>query len=237
MIPAFIINFNRLTLPRAIVDYLTPDTGCQPVIIDNGSTYPPLLDWYAGNPCKVHRLSANHGNCALWSPTCGVDFFADYDMSAGYVVTDPDLDLSRIPKDFLSVLRDGLRRRPGFLKCGFSLEIDDLPDNEIGDEARGWETINWTGLTDGYYQAPIDTTFAFYSGRESHDFDKCLRAPRPYTARHMPWYYTANNLPEDERYYLNSITAHYNHYSIRLRQMLDGPEAGKPLLRTGGAPP
>ena len=38
-----------------------------------------------------------------------------------------------------------------------------------------------------YFDAPIDTTFALYKV-PFHSFN-AIRTNRPYTAKHMPWYY------------------------------------------------
>lgn len=226
MIPVFIVNFNRFLLPKGIVEYLTPDTGCEPIIVDNNSSYPPLLAWYDTKPCKIHRLSSNQGNCVVWGKNNGIDLFKEHDCSRGYIVTDSDLDLSRIPKDFLRVLQAGLDRfGEGATKIGFSLEINDLPNTQIGKEARGWEQMNWEERSPGYCQAPVDTTFALYRWMPhnpclAHDFNKSWRTQRPYTARHMPWYYTKETIPEDELYYLRTISRNFTHYSNLMRQMI-----------------
>jgi hypothetical protein len=230
MIPAFIVNFNRLTAPRAMVEYLHDGTGCEPIILDNGSDYPPLLEWYDTRPCAVIKLGANYGNCALWflpglEPVDGC--LASYDMTKGYILSDPDLDLSGVPKNFLGVLQAGLVQNDSVRKVGLSLEINDLPDTEVGREARGWEQMNWVEVAPGYCKAPVDTTFALYrwitpNWRLAHDFDRSWRTQRPYTARHLPWYYSLETIPEDEVYYLKHVSAHYNHYSVRLRKMLWG---------------
>jgi hypothetical protein len=47
-----------------------------------------------------------------------------------------------------------------------------------------------------------------------------VRTIRPYTAKHLPWYLTKDNIPDDERYYLERSTA-ISAYSERLRQMLN----------------
>jgi hypothetical protein len=171
-------------------------------------------------------LKTNEGNCVVWGKNNGIDLFKEYDCTNGYIVTDSDLDLSRIPKDFLRVLRAGLDRLGDrATKIGFSLEINDLPNTPIGKEARGWEQMNWVERSPGYCQAPVDTTFALYrwlphNPSLAHDFDKSWRAQRPYTARHMPWYYTKETIPEDELYYLRSITRNFTHYSNLMRQMI-----------------
>jgi hypothetical protein len=212
----FIINFNRLTLPKNICEYLSDnDTQCEPIILDNNSDYPPLLEWYEGCPFKVERMHLNYGNCVLY--TSGI--LEKYNIHGGYIYTDPDLDLSGIPKDFLHVLQTGLDRYSWADKCGFSLDINNLPDNELTQDVLKWETGYWSNkLDEMYFKAPIDTTFALFRTR-MHSFE-CLRTDKPYCARHVPWHWTKTNIPDDERYYINSISSDFNHYSNQLKKLI-----------------
>lgn len=197
MIPVFIINHDRLTLPKNMADYLAGCKDVYPIIVDNASTYEPLLEYYKTCPHKVIRLHLNFGNCVMWN----TGILDEMDLHGDYIVTDPDLDLSKIPTDFIDVLREGLRRYPDIDKCGFSLEINDLPENGLKQQVLEWESGQWHNKIDEmYYRAAIDTTFALYRSR-IHSFN-CLRTDRPYTAKHVPWYYTNDNIPADEMYYL-----------------------------------
>lgn len=210
MIPAFIINFNRLGAPRAMVEYLLTVRGVRPIIVDNNSTYPPLLEWYETKPCQLIRMKHNCGNRVVWD-----NVMAREDEE--YIVTDPDLDLSGVPKDFLDVMRRGLDQHPQITRIGLSLEIDDLPDSPTCRDALSQERQMWTPLPSGYLKADFVTTFGLYRGPRLFPG---IRTPRPYTARHLPWYYTKDNLPEDERYYLSSIDQNYNRYSTLLKEEL-----------------
>lgn len=194
-----IINYNRLTLMRNLADWCAAND-LAPIIVDNNSTYQPLLDYYDSCPYQVERMPQNYGHTVLW--TTGL--LRKLVEGGRYIVTDSDLDLSKIPSDFLQVLHKGLDLFPEFPKCGFSLEINDLPDlPEIQESKNKCEVRYWQNpLNDMYFNADIDTTFALY--RENIDF-YCLegiRTNRPYTAIHVPWYYTDFNLlPEDEQNY------------------------------------
>lgn len=208
---AFLIVWNRLDLPRLMADYLAETGDVEPILVDNASDYPPLLDYYEHTPHRVERMRRNWGNCVVW--TSGL--LDTYGLDGNFIVSDPDLDLSGIPKDFLHRLQAGLDRYPWACKCGFGLEISDVPDTEIGTLAKGWERINWTASLDGlYYDAPIDTTFCLCRSR-LHDF-RAVRTGRPYVARHVPWYYPP--IPPDEQYYFQHIRRDFNYYSDRIRQ-------------------
>jgi len=196
----FIINYNRLTLMKNMADYLH-DAGLEVYIIDNNSTYEPLLDYYKTTKYNVIRMNDNYEYKVFWTQ----DIYNKLNMNERYILTDSDLDLSNIPNDFLQILEDGLNKYPQFDKCGFSLKIDDLPDTDIHNEIRDWEHRNWKKqLDEMYYDAEIDTTFALYKVNK-HSYNG-IRTNVPYSAKHIPWYYTNNDdLPEDEKYYFNSI--------------------------------
>ena len=200
---AFIINYNRLTLPRRMADYLSECDGIRPIIIDNGSDYPPLLEYYESTKHEVVKLGANYGCTVVWHPESGVSERFGLRTIGRYIVTDPDLDLSRIPKDFLRLLNGGLDKYKWAAKAGFSLEINDIPEGFLKEEIMKWEADKWISPLDTqFYSAYIDTTFCLCRGFV-HDFP-AVRTNRPYTARHVPWYYTPDNIPDDEKYYLES---------------------------------
>jgi hypothetical protein len=114
------------------------------------------------------------------------------------------LDLTGIPDDFLKVLNEGLNKYPRFSKCGFSLEINDLPSTPEGDLIRTKvEPRYWRKALDPlYYNAPIDTTLALYREGEKTYNHIAIRTNRPYTAKHVPWYYYhLEELSADEQYY------------------------------------
>lgn len=194
---ALIITYNRLFLPVNMANFLS-EHGISPVFVDNNSDYPPLLEYYKITPYQVVLCDKNWGYKVVWEQ----DVLKKLGITGNYIVTDPDLDLTGIPDDFLSVLEEGLRRYPQFDKCGFSLEINDLPPTDFC--PAGYEKQFWQHpLDDRYFAAPIDTTFALYK-KPIHSFN-ALRTNRPYTARHMPWYYfDFDDMPIDEQYYFRT---------------------------------
>jgi len=216
-VKAFIINYNRLDLPRRMADYIADcQNGVEPVFLDNNSDYPPLLEYYETTPHKVVRLSRNWGNCVVWY--CGI--LDEWDLHGDFIVTDPDLEIDHIPKDWLDLFREGMAKFPDRWKVGFGLMRDDLPDTPTGRAAYGWEGMEWSQPVEGgrFYKASIDTTFCLCRTRK-HSFDSVRTGP-PYVARHVPWYYTClDDIPEDELYYLRSITpGKWNYWSGKLRE-------------------
>jgi hypothetical protein len=201
---ALLINYNRLTLPVAMANWLNSH-GVEPIFIDNGSDYPLLIEYYANLcPYKVVHLGANYGHTAVWNPQ--LDLLNKLGIAGRYIVTDPDLDLSGIPDDFIEVLNDGLDRYPQFDKSALSLEINDLPNSEEGNFIRGHEAKYWKSpLDDKYFHADTDTTFALYRAGINRYSYSAIRTNRPYTCKHVPWYYLDFNfLSEEEKYYFNS---------------------------------
>ena len=219
-IPIFIISFNRLTVLKQTIksyhDYIK--TPFEIIIWDTGTTFLKTVDYLKGleqSGIKVYRenkqrYTLKHHLYAKLNPVIKDYFLKSKNKSPFYIVTDPDLDLTGIPDDFLSVLEEGLRRYPQFNKCGFSLEINDLPNQVTID----WESRYWQKPLDSmYFSADIDTTFALY--KVNRITLSGIRTNRPYTAKHVPWYYDLyDKLPEDELYYYHTqsadIRAHSN---------------------------
>jgi hypothetical protein len=171
--------------------------GCEPIFVDNNSDYPPLLEYYEKTQFQVVRMDKNYGHEVVWRQ--GV--IEKLGINENYLVTDPDLDLTGVPDDFVSVLQEGLRRYPNYDKCGLSLEINYLPIPS----ARVWEQQFWEHPLDPmYFHAEIDTTLALYEIAKQVRYPSysAMRTNRPYTARHIPWsYVNAKDLPVDEQYY------------------------------------
>ena len=202
---ALIIVFNRLQLPVKMATFLQ-NRNIEPIFIDNHSDYQPLLEYYLSRcPYQVLRMDRNYGHQVVWLK----GILNRLSITGPYIVTDPDLDLSGIPDDFLSVLEEGLKKYPQFDKCGFSLEINDIKNQGTID----WETSFWKHPLDSmYFAAQIDTTFALY---KTPIFSyNAIRTNRPYTAIHVPWMFSdLSELPEDERYYFNTQGKSYSEHS------------------------
>lgn len=220
-IPIYINNFNWLTWTRELASFFDDVAGVEVIIIDNASTYPPLLEWY-DTQCRyrVVRLEYNHGCHAPWTSGTVLpreehrsQFGSDY-----YIVTDPDLNFTGCPKDVVNVLVEGYERYPEITKVGVSLEIDDLPtDSLIGKPAAEWESQFWQRRRDSqFFDAGVDTTFGLY-GAGVPCVGNCLRSDRPYTVRHEPWYLTSANLTEEHRFYFQN--ASFGHWTAVIQRL------------------
>lgn len=210
-IPVWIINRDRLTTTRNMVEYLHRVPGARPIIFDMESSYPPLLEWYKTFGGHIVR-SENVGPRDTWNHVPDISLGCDY-----YVVTDSDLDLSSVPLDVLDFLRSGLDRYPRIHKCGLSLEINDLPNTEMGRFAFRCEESYWWHRVDGqFFNAGIDTTFAMYRAGSGWAGD-AIRSDRPYTARHVPWY---GVIDAEEQYYKD-------HADLRFASLVCKEKTGK----------
>lgn len=206
-IPIIINNYNRVTTLKILISDLETRGYYNIHIIDNNSSYPPLLEYYDTCNHKVHRLKKNIGFKALWKSGLWYNFIRGY-----YCYTDSDLSLDpACPDDFLEVFYKLLNKYPEVFKVGFSLKIDDLPDHyDRKNEVIDWESRFYKKEKEkNVFIAPIDTTFALYrpfARRGKRDgSDEILRVGQPYQCFHLPWYVNSSAPSKEELYYLNSV--------------------------------
>lgn len=204
-IPIIINNFNRLTTLRQLIESLVERGYDNIHIIDNASTYPPLLEYYKTCPYKVYMLKENLGFKALWKSGLYKKLCKDY-----YVYTDSDVvPIKECPSDFIDHFLSHLKKYPFARKVGFSLMIDDLPEHyELKDKVIDWEKNFYVHpINDELFRAPIDTTFALYRpfvGLSRSRQVEAYRTAHPYQAHHLPWYNDSQHLSDEEQYYINN---------------------------------
>lgn len=217
-IPIIINNYNRLEYLKMLIDSLTSRGYNNIHILDNNSTYPPLLEYYKSCPYSVILLGKNIGYKALWQSGVFDRFKHSY-----YVYTDSDMEIAaECPDNFMQHFLDILKRYPLSQKVGFGLRIDDLPDHFANKTSViKHESQFWTREVESeVYRADIDTTFALYrpycKGVASI-YHEVYRTGKPYLIRHLPWYVDTNNMSEEELYYVNNITQS-THWSIQSKK-------------------
>jgi hypothetical protein len=202
--PIIINNFNRLTTTKKLVEDLYKLGYCNIHILDNNSTYKPLLEWYKTNPCVVKRLKDNLEGLSIYNSQYINEFLQDYKWVC---YTDSDIELNEnTPKDFVEQLI-GFATTYGKLKAGLALRIDDLPETfyahftKVHYENRNWD--NSIKLQDNppIYSAPLDTTFCIIRPDRPFDY-QAIRVAGEFTAYHKPWYFDWANLDKEEQYYL-----------------------------------
>ena len=211
--PIIINSFNRLTYIRRLVDSLRARDYENLYVIDNASTYEPLLDYYRDAQLKVFALDRNVGYLALWTTPVGAEFVGGH-----YVYTDSDIEPApECPDDFIDRFREGLDLHPRTQKVGFGLKIDDLPGHyPLRERVIDHEKRFWTSpVSGGLYRAAIDTTFALYRpGAAGGSWLRSLRTGEPYVARHLPWYEDPEHPSDEELNYLATMKTS-THWSLR----------------------
>lgn len=207
-IPVYIISFNRLSYLKEQIAYFEKKGINNIHIIDNASTYPPLLDYYNTIQHEVIFMKSNEGHKVFWEN----DMFSEFRESF-YIVTDPDIiPVDECPDDFIEVFFKYLKKYPFVRKIGFSLKLDDIPlNNVLADEAISWESKYYDICIEkgNLYFAPIDTTFALYLPDKlvkKQTFYSAFRTAFPYQACHLPWYKDNKNITDEDIFYSQNKT-------------------------------
>lgn len=205
-VPIVINNFNRLTLLQQLIAGLEQRGYHNIWVIDNHSTYPPLLEWMDTHKDLYHfvRLPQNVGHLSLFETGLYKRFYRGY-----YVYTDSDILLpDSVPANFVERLWAVMQRLPAMEKCGCALRINDLPDTFAHKpQAVAWEQQFWQERIadcEEVYRGGVDTTFALYRPMIipylSHSVN--CRVAGELTVTHAPWYINSQNRSEEENYYI-----------------------------------
>lgn len=197
----FIICRDRLECLKKLINRLD-EMGYKTLhIVDNASTYQPLLDYYKTLPYPIHRNTENMGHLVMLNS----DIADPYYPSEFYAYTDCDvIPAPECPDDFMARFKDLLLRHPEYNKVGFGLKTDDIPDHYANkQDVIGWERQYWNSqIEPGAFFAPIDTTFALVRQGKKVGWANALRTGPPYVAQHDTWYQDLSNLSEDNVYYI-----------------------------------
>lgn len=235
-IPIVILNKDRLGPLISLVEALRCRDYTNILIIDNKSSYAPLLNWYKEEECN--------GNIQIFHNTIGATLFDNgtfYRLACElnvepfcsiiqnhYVFTDSDVVPHKdVPYDFIEQMIS-VCDEYAVDKVGLGLRLEDLPISEYTDPIRATEAQYWTNrlFNDTYelYQSVVDTTFAVYAPLAQPKWlGNCIRMGGQFTAHHMPWYYDVNQLPEDEAHYLRNLERNKGPvYSQNLKDDLTG---------------
>jgi hypothetical protein len=189
--PIFVTNFNNLDRGfKRLLTWLRRAGYEHVAVIDNASTWPPLLEFYEHLlEVQVMRLAENLGPYAFWHLGLHTR------QLVPFVVTDPDVvPAVTCPHDLVGRLHEALSTLPSSpVKVGPSLRVDNLPAcYNHREEVLAWEKQFWQRPTeDGRaYEALLDTTFALYRpGSKAWPPEGThYRLAPPYSMEHIPWY-------------------------------------------------
>jgi hypothetical protein len=202
-IPIVINNRNRLTTTKKMVEkLLSINSDEHIIIIDNASTYQPLLNWYEEIKGKVDvRKVSNHGHLALW----GIGLYKE--LGDYFIYTDSDIELNDdFPLDWKQVMLNTLEKY-NYKKVALAICIDDLPDHYryknqvVRNEGRWW--LN--EIENGLFEADTDTTFSLLKNFADNCYESLRIARKDLICRHSAWYLNLENLDEEEKYYLDNL--------------------------------
>lgn len=189
----------------------------QTIVLDTGSTYPPMVEFLNRLPCRLIRfIPKGPPQNAVWEADDAMQAELRRNIAGGegwYVYTDCDC-VPECDPDWLEKFYATAQCHTQYPKLGFGLNINNLPDHySLKGEVIKWESQFWSNpLNSAWYIAPIDTTLALY--RPGAAFvTPSLRSAPPYLARHLPWYYDSSHPTEEWIYYLDHLPANLGHWS------------------------
>lgn len=210
-IPVIIISYNQLFYLKQLIDFLLRRNFENIIILDNLSTYPPLLEYYGEIKEKVHVefLGKNLGHKVFFeNPELIEKFGKGY-----YFLTDPDIvPNENLPENFAQIMLEKLDQHFNKItKVGFALKIDDIPDSfKFKKEVLDWEAGSWKNeIEPDIFNNFVDTTFALYKPNYNLKFNtlsyyKGLRMGGNFTAKHGGWYIDHENLTEETAFYFKT---------------------------------
>lgn len=226
-----IISYNQPTYLKSMVSQVRLFSD-RILVIDNASTFPPLLEYYSvleEEGVEVLRMDSNRGHTVY---LCKKVQERIAELSKGtpsdgwYVLTDPDLILPQIG-DLISTLTQ-IAIEFGSNRVGPALEINhpdirrELLSNHRNPLSR--PMIEWEGFMYLFpisskerpdlpiYKANIDTTFCLINTKLPPTDGNQYRVGGAYTAKHRPWYKNWRDelLPgEYETYRSGNISSNY----------------------------
>lgn len=200
-IPTFIICRDRVEPLKKLVKWCEVEGLRNVIFIDNASTYPPLLRYLSATSYEVIYLNHNVGYLSPWR-TGAVDVYAKHKP---YIVSDADIIPSPKAHGAVKLFCHLLNNYPHYVKAGFGLMIDDIPESyEPKEYVISWEKQFWQKeIEKDVYDADIDTTFAVWRQNTAHTYGPSLRTGGKYVAKHDGWYIDSKNLSKEMRYYRN----------------------------------
>lgn len=207
-VPVYITSFNNIDRGlRQLLEWLRRAGQTSITLLDNQSSWPPLLEFFNSadmDGIQLVHVGANLGHEVFWKLGLHLQ------QTGPFIVTDPDC----VPDDDcpLDLVRKMLEvsERHAPAKVGPALRIDDLPAHYAQrDHMRMCEVDYWLRkYAEGdCWNGAIDTTFSILqphwerwplasSGGVQH-----IRLDFPYVMQHLPWYEDSSNLSAEARYY------------------------------------
>ncbi len=235
-IPVIIINFNQLAYLKELIDALQNYNHERIVIIDNASTYPPLLEYYEqiGKYITIHRLTQNIGHMVFWK---NKKLFKQYGRGY-YVLTDADiLPNKNLPLNYIMSMKKLLDETRNIVKVGFALNIEDIPDHyKLKEKIITLEKKYWEDqIAPDIYRADVDTTFALYKPGLNlgnrfmmRYFYTALRVGGDFTCRHGGWYIDHNRPTPEQSFYMKTANLSSSGNTLAMEHIDDHMKKNQP---------
>ena len=223
-VPLIINSFNICTYVRNMVDKFRGFGFRNIIIIDNGSSYPVLMEYYK---------ELQETGCALvlyYNNNFGPRYFhcsGIYKMLGPipHIYSDPDCGLEFIADNFVTRLLElSVKYKCAKVGCALTLPTLDNAKKDVAsnlEEANSWEKQFWQKpLEDSIYEAIIDTTFHlfnpnYYSGNENF-LGTSIRVAEPgFLCYHLPVFKFDPIKKEELAYYIEQGKA-WTHRTIRI---------------------
>ncbi len=220
VIPIFIITRDRVSCLKQCIEGYKKLGKIEIVIHDNGSTYPPMIEYLSDleqQGIKVYRnVDSNDFKAISNNVSSTIQDWYTTKSSKYYIVTDPDIELESPSPDLLQYYQDALERHPQATCASPMLRIDDIPDHFAFKETmikshmiQFWDKshLTWLFKEVKIQFAAVDTTFAMY--RKSFRFKRLNRGVRihePYMAKHLDWYIDTENITDEQKYYSDNAS-------------------------------
>lgn len=203
-IPIILNNFNRLTTTKKLADDLSKLGYTNIHILDNKSTYPPLLEWYSQCPYTVELLDGNLGQLAVYNS----GYINKFQGWVAY--SDSDIEINpNTPQGFVEHMTQ-VAERHNRIKSGLALKIDDIPNTRYGLYVKWLESRYWKQeLEPDIYSAHVDTTFSVIQVGQPFTYE-AVRLAGNYTARHIPWYLDYENLSPEELFIIEHSSSEFS---------------------------
>lgn len=227
-IPLIIPVFNQLTFTRNLINQFRFYYPENPVfIIDNNSTYPPMVEFLKEFEEKNYMRIGNHNlpliyrnaeNNFIPNLTAAIKDITEKWGFEYYVISDSDISIHpSTPSNFLDHFRALIDK--GYHRAGFNLITDNLPAHlnkrsEIlyneGQFRATEPVVNVKGFPG--YRAPIDTTFCMYTTKNSgwhapmdgKDWGNCVRL---FEVFHLTWH-LGEEINEEMDFYFKNCKKH-----------------------------
>jgi hypothetical protein len=218
-LPVVINSFNQYTYLKNLLEKLESDGFRNFMIVDNNSTYTPLLAYY-------DELNKS-GKAAVifYGENKGPHFFhmkGVYKLfgSLPHIYTDPDLDYDFLAPTFLTELMT-VSEKYSMFKVGPALQIPQPSEIDetmycVQDGVKwsiaDWESRYWKEQVDEglFYPGHIDTTFHLFNPtyfKVGSDLIDGIRVGKDgFVFKHIPWYKDKHIPSQEKSHYAHSAS-------------------------------